>query len=177
MRNVIHNVHMKVLPCLACSLVCGMSVVFAGCSGCFTGCIDCPPSGWRGDGWPWPLLLLGGRFSESVVWCVQTVQLLRALRFSRTRSSLISFLLGWSCGLTSPVCSNKARMMFGLYCTRCWDSEQSFWTRVPLQYVVDDSPTKVSQICWLTSWFNRHRDRPSVYKFEVTAFYREAHPG
>ena len=42
MRNIIHNVHMKVPPHLACSLVCGMSVVFTGCSGCFT---DCPPLG------------------------------------------------------------------------------------------------------------------------------------
>ena len=41
----------------------------------------------------------------------------------------------------------------------------------------DDSPTKVSRIRWLASWFSRHRDCPGVYKFELTAFYREAHSG
>ena len=38
----------------------------------------------------------------------------------------------------------------------------------------DDSPTKVSQIRWLVSWFSRQRDYPGVYKFELTVFYREA---
>ena len=74
----------------------------------------------------------------------------------------VSSLSCWVGPVGLPHLSVQKVRMFGLYCTRCWDSEQTFWMRVPLEYVVDDSPTKVSRINTLTyvlvqqtSWSSR----------------------
>ena len=55
---------------------------------------------------------------------------------SRQNRLGISFLSCWVGPVDSPHLSvQKAWTLFGLYCMKCWGSEQSFWTRVPLQYV------------------------------------------
>ena len=91
----------------------------------------------------------------------------------------ISFLSCWVGRMDSPHLSvQKAWTLFGLYCMKCWGSEQSFWTRVPFSNTLpDNSPTRVRRVRWLASRFSRHRDCPGVYKFKPTAFSREAYPG
>ena len=99
MHNIIHNVHVKVPPCMQSHVWHGH-----GCSGCFTGCIDCPPSGWSRDGWPWPYCYRDNYY--------------RHWDFSgpgpQFPGHLISLVLGWPCGLTSPVSSKSFNVVWAI---------------------------------------------------------------
>ena len=107
---------------LACSLVCDL--VFTGCctgcftgccTGCFTGCNDCPQLKQK-----WPAMIL------TVTWTpVSRVGHLMyvnnyyghwdfpgpVLQFP---GHFISFLLGWSHGLTSTVCSKSSNVVWAV---------------------------------------------------------------
>ena len=181
MRNVIHSVHVKVPPCMQSRMWHGRSVH----------CLL-----WLFDWLLYWLLIVRLRVEAEMVghdpYCYWDANF-------PTRSfdvyvnnyyghwdfpgpcpefpgHLISFLLGWARGLTH-LSVQKFWMLFGLYCTRCWDSEQSFRTRVPLQYVArrlsnDSHPNTLTcvlvQQTWWSSWFSQ------IWTYRVL---REAHPG
>ena len=105
---------MKVPPRLACSLVCGMAwcslaalaVLLAVLIGRLR--VEAEMAGHD------PYCYWDAGFPSRSFDVYGQYNYLRALRFSRTRPSLISFLLGWSCGLTSPLCSKSSNVVWAV---------------------------------------------------------------
>ena len=84
----------------------------------------------------------------------------------------ISFLLGWPHGLTSPVCSKSLNVVWAVL------HEMLRFRAIFLnESSIALHCRRLSNEGQLNALFSRHRDRPGVYKFELTAFYHEAHPG